>query len=122
MRCCMNKICMGLLLGLFLPALAAGAGQIYYVGMAGSDAHAGSRTSPFATIQAAVDRVKPGDTVVVMEGTYDGARISVSGKADAYITLRADDNARVVLKSPGAKNRRNEIGRASCRERVSIRV
>ena len=106
----MNKICMGLLLGLFLPALAAGAGRTWYVGMAGDDTNDGaSRAALFATIQKAVDRVKPGDTVIVTEGTYAGARIGVSGKADAYITLRADDNACVVLKSPGVKNRRNGI-------------
>jgi len=105
----MKKICVWTMLGLFLSALAADAGRTWYVGMAGSDAYAGSRTSPFATIQKAVDRVKPGDTVVVMEGTYAGARIGVSGNADAYITLRADDNARVVLKAPGVKNRRKGV-------------
>ena len=86
------------------------AGRIYYVGMAGSDINAGiSRAAPFATIQTAVDRVQAGDTVIVMEGTYDGARIGVSGQSNAYITLRADDAARVVLNSPGPKNKRNGI-------------
>jgi len=104
----MNKHGMGWVF--FLLATAVEAGQTYYVGMAGSDTNAGiSRATPFATIQKAVDGVQAGDTVIVMEGTYAGACIGVSGQSNAYITLRADDSAYVVLDSPGTKQKHNSI-------------
>jgi hypothetical protein len=91
-------------------AADVGTGHTYYVGMSGSDTNAGtSRAAPFATIQKAVDGVQAGDTVVVMEGTYAGARIGVSGSVDAYITLRADDAAHVVLNSTNVTSRRRGI-------------
>jgi|GEM_PF-1688660 len=104
----MNRHGIGLVL--FLMATVVDAGQTYYVGTAGSDTNAGiGRTAPFATIQKAADGVRAGDTVIVMGGTYAGVRLGVSGQSNAYITLRADDNARVVLASPGPKNKRNGI-------------
>jgi hypothetical protein len=44
----------------------------YYVGPNGSDSAIGNETSPFATIHHANTVVKPGDTVIVLDGTYKG--------------------------------------------------
>lgn len=46
-------------------------GTAYYVGPTGNDGNDGLSTStPFATLQAAANKVQPGDTVYVMAGTY----------------------------------------------------
>src|SRR5688500_14247788 len=42
----------------------------YFVSTAGNDAHAGSASAPFRTIQRAADVAQPGDTVFVRGGTY----------------------------------------------------
>ncbi|HZU36813.1 MAG TPA: right-handed parallel beta-helix repeat-containing protein [Gemmataceae bacterium] len=76
----------------------------YFVGTTGSDLNAGTSTAPWATLQYAVDHVKPGDTVQVLAGTYQGCRIGTSGTALAPITLEAAPGAKVVINAPGAKN------------------
>jgi serralysin len=69
----------------------------YYVSVAGSDSAAGSQSAPLATIQAAANEVKAGDTVIVEAGTYVGFSLSYenpqSGTASAPITFEADPNA-----------------------------
>ncbi len=60
------------------PGIDAGAitgldGTAYYVSASmGSDSNPGTKVSPWQTIQRAGAIVMPGDTVVVMAGTYDG--------------------------------------------------
>ena len=44
----------------------------WYVSPSGSDANSGTETQPFRTIQHAADLVRPGDTVIVEDGTYTG--------------------------------------------------
>jgi|SRR5580700_170256 len=69
----------------------------YYVSsITGSDNNAGtSASAPFASLQAAANVVKPGDTVQVMNGTYtapfyaDALDITTSGTATAPITFEA---------------------------------
>ena len=50
----------------------------------------------FSTIQAAVNKVKKGQTVVVAAGDYDGFRVSRRGNKNKRITIRALPGARVV--------------------------
>jgi hypothetical protein len=72
-----------------LPADA----HVYVVSQAtpgAADTNAGSERSPFQTIQHAVRRVKPGDTVLVLPGHYDErVRVNSSGAPGKLITLRA---------------------------------
>ena len=81
----------------------------YYVSsISGSDNNAGtSGSAPLASLQAAENLVKPGDTVEVMNGTYTGPAggnvltISTSGTASAPITFEAAPGATPVINSSG---------------------
>jgi hypothetical protein len=74
-----------------------------FVATWGSDDDAGTEAAPMRTIQHAVDQATPGDTVVVMEGTYrERIAFSKSGRADAWITLMSYPEARVVVDSSSA--------------------
>jgi parallel beta-helix repeat protein len=83
----------------------------YYVSsLIGSANNAGtSATAPLATLQAAADLVKPGDTVEVMNGTYtssggDVLAITTSGTASAPITFEAAPGQNPVIDSSGNWN------------------
>jgi len=61
----------------------------YYVSPAGSDNNSGSASTPFKTIQKAVNSVVAGDTVMVRAGTYNGSvLLTKSGTTGNYITLQ----------------------------------
>jgi len=62
----------------------------YYVSTAGNDGNAGGDTSPWRTLQAAADRVRAGDTVVVRAGTYVGFDLRTDGTASQRIQFLAD--------------------------------
>ena len=79
---------------LVFPAIASAA--TYYVATSGDDGNAGDEAQPWATLQHAADSVKPGDTVVVKAGMYQGFNIVTSGTADAPITFQAFTNAHIV--------------------------
>ena len=75
----------------------------------GRDNNAGtSATSPLATLQAAANLVKPGDTVEVMNGTYTGPgygdvlTITTSGTASAPITFEAAPGQTPIIDSSGS--------------------
>jgi parallel beta-helix repeat protein len=72
------------------------AGHSYYVSGTGNDSNDGLSTSKaFRTLQKAADQTQPGDTVLVMNGTYTQAEptwnvlsIQTSGRADAWIRYK----------------------------------
>ena len=68
----------------------AASGNTYYVdGEAGNDANPGTESSPFQTIQKAVDTMEPGDTCLIREGIYpEEVIVSKSGTESAPITLK----------------------------------
>src|SRR5579871_4984245 len=82
----------------------------YYVSSeTGISGNAGtSSDAPLATLQAAANLVKPGDTVEVMNGTYTGSAggdvldITTSGTASAPITFEAAPGQTPVINSSGA--------------------
>src|SRR5262245_21529193 len=61
----------------------------------------GSRSAPFAALQAAIDTAEPGDTILVETGRgyHESATIDVS-RSD--LTVRADEGAAPVLDGTGA--------------------
>jgi len=78
-------------------ASAATAAEIV-VAPDGDDAAAGTREAPLATLQTAVDRARPGDTVLVRGGVYrETVRLTRSGRPDAPIRLMGMPGEEVVL-------------------------
>ena len=81
----------------------------YWVIPRGKDATGrGSLTRPWATIQYAADRVKPGDIVHVGDGDYEGFDLRHGGTREATITFKAEGKqVRIVkrnAKSPDGIN------------------
>src|SRR5689334_16771418 len=77
----------------------------FYVAPTGSDAGGGAKTTPWNTLQHAVDAIKPGDTILVETGIYAGFRVGNSGTANAACTIKADTGASVLVNAPGAGNK-----------------
>jgi parallel beta-helix repeat protein len=102
--------------GLIPPAwqpttsLSSVGGHTYYVSPDGSDSNSGSEDAPFQTLQQAANGVEPGDTVLVMDGTYgpsepdgDGLAIGRSGTAERPITFQAAPGQHPVIRATGWK-------------------
>jgi hypothetical protein len=85
-------------------AIGVGSGTTYYVDAAGSDSNTGTTlASAFKTIGKAVSVVNPGDIVEVNAGTYtESVMITRPGSSSAWITMRAYNGGRAILKSTGA--------------------
>jgi len=67
-------------------------GDTYYVSPNGSDSNSGnSEGAPLATISAGIEKLKPGDGLIIKAGTYDG-KISISKKGEVGkpVIIRAD--------------------------------
>jgi hypothetical protein len=82
-----------------LPVTATAATSLY-VATNGSDSNVGTQASPLKTIQKAVDRAQPGDTIYLRGGTYapsTNIQILKNGTSRAPITMRNHDNERVVI-------------------------
>ncbi len=63
-------------------------GYVYNVSKTGSDAANGSETAPWASVQYAVSKLQPGDTLYIHEGVYaESALFMNSGRADAAISV-----------------------------------
>lgn len=79
------------------------AATTYYVARDGSDMNSGkSLKSPFASIKRAFGAVNPGDTIEVRGGTYSGPLIiSLPGREDAWITLKAHNKEKVIIDGAG---------------------
>ena len=55
----------------------------FYVGPGGDDTHPGTEAQPLATIQAAANKLQPGDTLLIRGGTYrETVTFPRSGTAD----------------------------------------
>jgi len=72
----------------------------WHISETGRDGRDGTAAQPVRTIQFAVDRAKPGDTIVVHPGLYaDPVRITRGGTKDRPIVLRAAEKWQAVLDS-----------------------
>ncbi|MEO3756527.1 right-handed parallel beta-helix repeat-containing protein [Streptomyces sp. B6B3] len=83
------------------PAPAANADTLIVVAVDGDDAAAGTVEEPLATIQAAVDRAAPGDTIAIRGGTYElsdaNITIATDGEPGNPITLGPYEDEHVVI-------------------------
>ena len=88
----------------FLPSTLSAA--TYYVSTSGSDANQGSQDSPLRHVSEGAARAVAGDTVIVMDGTYDneGKRdpsyvvdLTHSGTASQPITFKAQHRGAAIL-------------------------
>ncbi|HEX5014982.1 MAG TPA: hypothetical protein VFV72_12585 [Candidatus Limnocylindrales bacterium] len=88
------------LLASLLPLATARAGTTYYVSTSGSDANAGTATSPWRTIRYGMTRLSAGDTLLVRGGTY-AERIQSptiqAGTSSARINVAAYPGERPVI-------------------------
>src|SRR2546422_2454936 len=86
-----------------LAAAAAPVRHTYYVGPAGRDTNPGTSAAPWATPGYASRRLKPGDTLIILDGRYVVSRYDQdivkppAGKSDAWITIRGEPGKRPVL-------------------------
>lgn len=80
----------------------ASAAPTFYVSTSGNDTNDGSQNAPWRTIQHALDRLQPGQTVYVRAGTYNEyVEFRRSGAPDAPITLAGFSGEAVVLDGRG---------------------
>jgi hypothetical protein len=84
------------------------AAPAYYVNPAGKDSNDGlTETTAFASPQKAIDAAKPGDIIVLMNGTYSGingmpvAKFFHPGTPAGWITLKNYPSHKPVLSSHG---------------------
>jgi hypothetical protein len=83
----------------WMPAVASSAATIH-VSPSGSDSAAGTEQAPLASVQAAVDRATPGDTILLHDGVFVCDRtilLSGSGTPEQPLRLLAASAARPVL-------------------------
>ncbi len=81
----------------------------YYVSVGGNDLNSGSAAAPFRTLSKAVSAAQyPGDTVVVMNGTYGNqgvvapnyvVTLNYSGTSANPITIMAQNRGQAILDS-----------------------
>jgi hypothetical protein len=78
----------------------------YYIGTTGSDSNAGTQSAPFRHLSKGAAVARAGDTVIVLDGTYDNegvvspgyvVTLYYSGTAGNPITFKAQNRGKVIL-------------------------
>jgi len=86
-----------ILSGLFLCSFYAGGQTNYYVSPSGNNSNPGNKETPWLTIQSGLNKLKTGDTLNLMNGTFnEKIKFSVSG-----ITLRNYSGCNPVIDASG---------------------
>ncbi len=96
------------MLVLLAAATAPGLGhaETYYVAERGKDGGAGTEKAPWKTLAHAAERVRPGDTVMVRPGVYEGFWLETSGRPDARIRFIGEPGA-LIDRGPSHSSRDN---------------
>ncbi|MFT5467960.1 MAG: hypothetical protein ACI8UO_003068 [Verrucomicrobiales bacterium] len=84
---------------LFFPSdQALGDGPHFFVSPEGDNASSGEESAPWQTIDFALTRIGPGDTLILREGVYrENVRISLTGKHNAEITIRSFPGEHAII-------------------------
>jgi len=86
--------------------LSSASGATYYVGTNGSDSNPGTSSAPFRHLSKGASVARAGDTVIVMDGTYDNegvvspgyvVTLYYSGTPGNPITFRAQNRGKAIL-------------------------
>jgi hypothetical protein len=88
-------------------------GAVYYLSPTGSDASPGTSTQPWKKWAYALQKLNPGDTLIVKDGTYGSANGNgypeitcgngyKNGTASQPITVKAANERKALIKNPGA--------------------
>ena len=94
----MKTAILTLLTTLLLAPLAALHAAEFHVAPNGNDANPGTQAKPFATIQAGVNKLQPGDTVLIHGGVYrETVTFPRSGTEATPITVKAHPGEKVVV-------------------------
>ena len=79
-------------------------GNIYYVSNSGNDNNSGTREKPWKTVGFASKKLKPGDTLIILNGEYivseyyEDMITPVSGAENKWITIKGEDGAKPKIK------------------------
>lgn len=89
-------------------SVSARGAETIVVSPQGDDAGSGSADAPYGSLAQALNRIKPGGTILLRGGTYPASKVSVtvSGTAEAPITIRAWPNEMPLLDGKAADFRR----------------
>ena len=94
----MMKQTLTLLAALLLVPMAALHAAEFHVAAHGHDANSGTEAEPFATLQAGVNQLQPGDTLLVHGGVYrETITFPRSGTEQEPITLRSYKDEKAVI-------------------------
>src|SRR5687767_10246914 len=108
-----------------LPSNATAATSLF-VATTGNDSNAGTQAAPLRTVQKAVDRAQPGDTIYLRGGTYapsTNIQILKNGTSSAPITLRGYNNERVIIDGENMPHTPGAVGSSIPRaERGAIHI
>ena len=86
------------------PPIPQSTGPTYYVATTGSDSNPGTLSSPWRTIQKALNTLKPGEQAHVRGGTYvQSVVMTRAGTSSAPITVRAYPGEKPIIQ-PGGNN------------------
>ncbi len=92
------------------PALRSSTRRAYVVSTNGSDRNPGTKQKPFRSVQNALDRLRPGQRVLVRGGRYrENLDLARSGTPKAPITLRNYPGERPVLQPAGGERCNNVL-------------
>jgi len=95
--------------------LVSGSGTTYWLSTSGNDGDSGlAPNAAFATFYKAVKVLRPGDTLIVRNGTYNSSNSgypnvdcnnnTVNGKASAHITIQAENERQAFIKGDGSNS------------------
>lgn len=79
----------------------------FYVGPSGNDANPGTEAAPWRTFAKAWATIRPGQVIVLLDGTYNqdlSPPPGTSGAAGALITVRAEHDGAAIVDGEGARS------------------